>query len=136
MIYKKIFILISFFSFSFNILAEEILMKCKNNFYTYVSGSEGPIIYSANIKSKEKKRVRKYCPLKVNDSNKHMFAELKDINLIVNNYKAICNAGTVVYTNGNKLTGTEIVDFRNPSYSADVIMNGKKYSVNEKCKIK
>ena len=76
MIYKKIFIFISFFSFSSNILAEEILMKCKNNFYTYVSGSEGPIIYSANIKSKDKKRVRKYCPLKVNDTNKHMFCLL------------------------------------------------------------
>ena len=56
MIYKKIFIYF-FFLFSSNILAEEILMKCKNNFYTYVSGSEGPIIYSSNIKSKEKKKV-------------------------------------------------------------------------------
>ena len=59
MIYKKIFIYICFFLFSSNILAEEILMKCKNNFYTYVSGSEGPIIYSANIKSKEKKHFFK-----------------------------------------------------------------------------
>ena len=134
--FKKFFLILTIFSFCTNVIAEEIIMKCKNNFYTYVSGSEGPIIYSANIKSKEKKKVRKYCPLEVNDTNNHMFTELKDINLIINNYKAICNAGTVIYTNGNKLTGTEIVDFRNPSYSADVIMNGKKYSVNEKCKIK
>lgn len=136
MIYKKIFVYISFFLFSTNILAEEILMKCKNNFYTYVSSSAGPIVYSANIKTKEKKKARKYCPLEVNDSNKHQFAELKDIDLIMNNYKAICNVGTVVFTNGNTGSGTEIIDFKNETYGYDAILNGKSISHMENCKIK
>ena len=55
--FKKFVIILSLTIFSSNILAQEILMKCKYNFYTYIADTKGEKIYSANIKSREKKRL-------------------------------------------------------------------------------
>lgn len=55
--FKKLVVILTLTMFSSNILAQEILMKCKYNFYTYITDIKGDKIYSANIKSREKKRL-------------------------------------------------------------------------------
>ena len=111
-------------------------MKCKYHFYTYVSNSGDITIYSANIEKREKKKSKKYCPSSVNEENSDKFISLEGITYDVENYKAICTASKVVYTNGNVGSGVEFLDFKNQTYGYEAIINGKELSSRENCKIK
>ena len=133
---KKLLAIIVLIFFTTNVIAEEILMKCKYSFYTYVSNSGDITIYTANIKKREKKKAVKYCANSVNEKNSHKFKSLEGITYDVENYKAICTASKVVYTNGNVASGVEFVDFKNQTYGYEAIINGKELSSRENCKIK
>jgi hypothetical protein len=133
---KKLLAIIVLIFFTTNVIAEEILMKCKYSFYTYVSNSGDITIYTANIKEREKKKSKKYCPSSVNEENSDKFISLEGITYDVENYKAICTASKVVYTNGNVGSGVEFLDFKNQTYGYEAIINGKELSSRENCKIK
>ena len=133
--FKKFVIILSLTIFSSNILAQEILMKCKYNIYTYIADTKGEKIYSANIKSREKKKVREYCPSSVNETNYHQFLSLEGVEYSIDDYKGICKVSKVEYTNGNTASGVEFVDFKNETYGYEVILNGKPTSYKENCKI-
>ena len=122
--------------FTTNVIAEEILMKCKYHFYTYVSNSGDITIYTANIKEREKKKSKKYCPSSVNEENSDKFISLEGITYDVENYKAICTVSKVVFTSGNVASGVQVLDFKNQTFAYESIVNGKEVSSNENCKIK
>ena len=133
---KKLLALMVLIFFTTNVIAEEILMKCKYHFYTYVSNSGDITIYSANIEKREKKKSKKYCPSLVNEENSDKFISLEGITYDIENYKGICTASKVVYTNGNVASGVEFVDFKNQTYGYEATLNGQEVSSSENCKIK
>ena len=133
---KKLLAIIVLIFFTTNVIAEEILMKCKYSFYTYVSNSGDITIYSANIEKREKKKSRKYCPSSVNEANSDTFISLEGITYDIENYKGICTASKVVYTNGNVASGVEVLDFKNQTYAYEAIINGEQASSSQNCKIK
>ena len=65
---KKILLFLTILFFSTNLIAEEIIMKCKHYRYKFISDNSNVSIYSANIE-RDKKNYHKFCPDKVGDDN-------------------------------------------------------------------
>ena len=63
------------------------------------------------------------------------YATIVNAGYDIENYKAICTASKVVYTNGNVGSGVEFLDFKNQTYGYEAIINGKELSSRENCKI-
>ena len=110
-------------------------MKCKKYRYKYVSNEGVVTIYSANIK-RDKKNYHKFCPAKVNDSNKHFAKSIEGADLTISDYQAICVTKKVVMLNGGIGTdSTSITDFKKLTRSSNFKWNGKEKKQREKCKL-
>ena len=110
-------------------------MKCKKYRYKYVSNEGVVTIFSANIK-RDKKNYHKFCPAEVNDSNNHFAKSIEGVELIINDYQAICFTKKVVMLNGGILTdSTSITDFKELKRSSNFKWNGKEKKQREKCKL-
>ena len=132
---KKIFVILVLTFFSTSVLAETIVMKCKNYRYKYVSDDTGVTIYSANIK-RDKKKYHKFCPAEVNDSNKHFLKSIEGVELVINEYQVICFTKTAKFLNGGVGTdSTSITDFKKLKRTSNFKWNGTKQTQKEKCKL-
>ena len=132
---KRFAIIFALICFSTNVVAEVIIMKCKKYRYKYVSNEGVVTIYSANIK-RDKKNYHKFCPAKVNDSNKHFAKSIEGVDLTISDYQAICFTKKVVMLNGGILTdSTSITDFKKLTRSSNFKWNGKEQKQREKCKL-
>ena len=122
-------------TFSTNIIAEEIIMKCKHNRYKYVADSSGISIYAAHIK-RDKKKYHKFCPARVTDDNKHFLKSAEGVEMIITDYKVMCLTAKGVLKNGGVVTSsTSVTDFKKLTRNSEGYWNGKKYSQSEKCKL-
>ena len=54
---KKVLLLFTILFFSTNLVAEEIIMKCKHYRYKFISDASGVSIYGANIKRDKKNLI-------------------------------------------------------------------------------
>ena len=132
---KKVLLLFTIFFFSTNLVAEEIIMKCKSTRYKFISDTSGVSIYSANIK-RDKKKYHKFCATEVRDDNKHFLKSIEGIEMIITDYKATCLTAKGVMKNGGVLTdSTSVTDFKSLSRNSEGYWNGKKYKQSEKCKL-
>ena len=132
---KKFAIIFALICFSTNVVAEVIIMKCKKYRYKYESNEGVVTIYSANIK-RDKKNYHKFCPAKVNDSNKHFAKSIEGVDLTISDYQAICFTKKVVMLNGGIGTdSTSITDFKKLTRSSNFKWNGKEQKQREKCKL-
>ena len=132
---KKFTIILTLIFFSTNVVAEVIIMKCKKYRYKYVSNEGVVTIFSANIK-RDKKNYHKFCPAEVNDSNNHFAKSIEGVELIINDYQAICFTKKAVMLNGGILTdSTSITDFKELKRSSNFKWNGKEQKQREKCKL-
>ena len=121
--------------FPLNVVAEEIIMKCKSYRYKYVSDDLHTIVYSANIK-RDKKKYHKFCPSGIDDSNKHFLKSAEGVELLITNHKAICSSSKLVFLNGG--IGTEsisVTDFKKLIRVSEYKRNGKAQKQTEKCKL-
>ena len=131
---KKVLLLFTIFFFSTNLVAEEIIMKCKNTRYKFISDTSGVSIYSANIK-RDKKKYHKVCQTEVRDDNKHFLKSVEGVEMIITDYKVTCLAAKAVMKNGNVATaGTSVTDFKSLTRNSEGYWNGKKFNQSEKCK--
>ena len=132
---KKFTIILTLICFSTNVVAEVIIMKCKKYRYKYASNEGAVTIFSANIK-RDKKNYHKFCPAEVNDSNNHFAKSIEGVELIINDYQAICFTKKAVMLNGGILTdSTSITDFKELKRSSNFKWNGKEQKQREKCKL-
>ena len=132
---KKIFVILVLTFFSTSVLAETIVMKCKNYRYKYVSDDTGVTIYSANIK-RDKKNYHKFCPAEVNESNKHFLKSVEGVELTISDYQAICFTKKATFLSGAIGTdSTSITDFKKLKRSSNFKWNGVKQTQREKCKL-
>ena len=132
---KKFTIILTLICFSTNVVAEVIIMKCKKYRYKYVTNEGAVTIFSANIK-RDKKNYHKFCPAEVNDSNNHFAKSIEGVELIINDYQAICFTKKAVMLNGGILTdSTSITDFKELKRSSNFKWNVKEQKQREKCKL-
>tara|TARA_B100001057_G_scaffold415903_1_gene433672 strand:+ start:89 stop:499 length:411 start_codon:yes stop_codon:yes gene_type:complete len=132
---KKVLLLFTIFFFSTNLIAEEIIMKCKNYRYKFISDTSGISIYAAHIK-RDKKKYHKFCPTEVRDDNKHFLKSVEGVEMIITDYKVTCLTAKGVMKNGGVGTdSTSVTDFKSLSRNSEGYWNGKKYNQSEKCKI-
>ena len=120
--------------FSTNIIAEEIIMKCKHNRYKYVADSSGISIYSANIK-RDKKKYHKFCPSEVRDDNKHFLKSVEGVDMIITDKKVTCLTSKGVLKSGVVTSSVSVTDFEKFKRNSVFNRNGKKQSQTEKCKL-
>ena len=131
---KKVLLLFTIFFFSTNLVAEEIIMKCKNYRYKFISDTSGVSIYSAHIK-RDKKKYHKFCATEVRDDNKHFLKSIEGVEMIITDYKVTCLTAKAVMKNGGVGTdATSVTDFKSLSRNSEGYWNGKKYKQSEKCK--
>ena len=131
---KKISIILMLICFSTNVVAEVIIMKCKFYRYKFESSESGTTIYSANIK-RDKKNFHKFCPAKVNDSNKHFLKSIEGVELIVSDYVATCKTAKSVLKSGVGTDSVSITDFKKLRRSSKYKWNGQPQTQKEKCKL-
>ena len=131
--FKKFFLIITIFLFCTNIIAEEIIMKCKNYRYKYVADSSGISIYAAHIK-RDKKKYHKFCPSEVRDDNKHFLQLVEGVEMIINDKKITCLTSKGVLKSGVVTASTSVTDFEKFKRNSEFYWNGKKQSQTEKCK--
>ena len=132
---KKVSLLFTILFFSTNLVAEEIIMKCKHYRYKFISDASGVSIYSAHIK-RDKKKYHKFCPTEVRDDNKHFLKSVEGVEMIITGYKVTCLTAKGVMKNGGIGTdSTSVTDFKSLSRNSEGYWNGKKYMQSEKCKL-
>lgn len=121
-------------TFSTNIIAEEIIMKCKHYRYKYVADSSGVSIYATHIK-RDKKKYHKFCPSEVRDDNKHFLKSVEGAEMIVTDKKVTCLTDKGVLKSGVVTSSVSVTDFEKFRRNSEFYWNGKKQSQNEKCKL-
>ena len=132
---KRLLSILIIIFFPLNVVAEEIIMKCKNYRYKYVSDDLNTIVYSANIK-RDKKKYHKFCPTEVRDDNKHFLKSAEGVEMIITGYKVTCLSAKGVMKNGGVGTdSTSVTDFKSLTRNSEGYWNGKKYKQSEKCKL-
>ena len=130
---KKLALLISLLIFSSNLIAEEIIMKCKYYLYKYVADSSGISIYASNIK-RDKKKYHKFCPSEVRDDNKHFLISVEDAEMIITDKKITCLTSKGILKSGVVTASTSVTDFEKFKRDSEYYWNGKKHNQSEKCK--
>ena len=108
--FKKFFLILTIFSFCTNVIAEEIIMKCKNYRYKYVADSSGISIYASHIK-RDKKKYHKFCPSEVRDDNKHFLISVEGAEMIIADKKITCLTSKGVLKSGVVTASTSVTDF-------------------------
>ena len=131
---KRILLFLAILFFSTNLIAEEIIMKCKNYRYKFISDNSNVSIYSAHIE-RDKKNYHKFCPDKVADDNKHFLKSVEGAEMIITDYKVTCLTAKAVMQNGGIGTeSTSITNFKDLTRNSECYWNGKKFNQSEKCK--
>ena len=130
---KKLALLISLLIFSSNLIAEEIIMKCKYYLYKFEANSSGVSIYASNIK-RDKKKYHKFCPAKVRADNKHFLISSEGAETIITDYKVTCLTAKGVLKTGVVTNSTSVTDFKKLTRNSEYYWNGKKMTQSEKCK--
>ena len=130
---KKFFLILTIFSFCTNVIAEEIIMKCKYYLYKYVADSSGISIYASNIK-RDKKKYHKFCPSEVRDDNKHFLISVEDAEMIITDKKITCLTSKGILKSGVVTASTSVTDFEKFKRDSEYYWNGKKHNQSEKCK--
>ena len=130
---KKFFLILTIFSFCTNVIAEEIIMKCKYYLYKYVADSSGISIYASNIK-RDKKKYHKFCPSEVRDDNKHFLISVEDAEMIITDKKITCLTSKGILKSGVVTASTSVTDFEKFKRDSEYYLNGKKHNQSEKCK--
>ena len=132
---KKLFIIFVLTAFSTSVVAETIIMKCKNYRYKYVSDGTGVKVFSANIK-RDKKNYHKFCPTEVNESNNHFLKSIEGVELVISEYQAICFTKKATFLSGGIGTdSTSVTDFKKLKRSSKYKWNGQPQTQKEKCKL-
>ena len=121
-------------TFSTNIIAEEIIMKCKHYRYKYVADSSGISIYAAHIK-RDKKKYHKFCPSEVRDDNKHFLKSVEGVDMIITDKKVTCLTSKGVLKSGVVTSSVSVTDFEKFKRNSKFKWNGKEQSQTEKCKL-
>ena len=136
---KKLFSYIFLISFTTNVTAEEIIMKCKFKKYKYITQDLGSIILSTQKKG-EQKWVR-WCPDEKTEDNKHWFVSAKNRELIINDLTGVCmiEKGEFLMRNGNISffrSITSVTDFKKLTYTSEFFWmdETKKRKRKERCK--
>ena len=112
---KNFFLVITILLFCTNVIAEEIIMKCKNYLYKYVADSSGVSIYASNIK-RDKKKYHKFCPSEVRDDNKHFLISAEGTEMIITDKKITCLTAKGVLKSG-VVTASEPNEQKRPKNS-------------------
>ena len=131
--FKKFIFILTIFSFWTNVIAEEIIMKCKNYRYKYVADSSGISIYASHIK-RDKKKYHKFCPSEVRDDNKHFLISVEGAEMIIADKKITCLTSKGVLKSGVVTASTSVTDFEKFKRDSEFYWNGKKHNQTEKCK--
>ena len=132
---RKFILVLTIILFPTSIVAEEIIIKCKNYRYKYVADSSGISIYAAHIK-RDKKKYHKFCPSEVRDDNKHFMKSAEGVEMMITDYKVTCLTAKGVLTNGGVITSsTSVTDFKKLTRNSEFYWNGKKQTQSEKCKL-
>lgn len=120
--------------FSTNVIAEEIIMKCKNYRYKYVSNGSDIKIYAAHIK-RDRKKYHKFCPSEVRDDNKHFLKSVEGVEMIITDKKITCLTSKGVLKSGVVTSSVSVTDFEKFKRNSKFKWNGKEQSQTEKCKL-
>ena len=131
---KKFIIILMITFFSTNVIAEEIIMKCKNYRYKYVSNGSDIKIYAAHIK-RDRKKYHKFCPSEVRDDNKHFLKSVEGVEMIITDKKITCLTSKGVLKSGVVTASTSVTDFEKFKRNSEFYWNGKKQTQSEKCKL-
>ena len=116
--------ILTIFSFCTNVIAEEIIMKCKNYRYKYVADSSGISIYASHIK-RDKKKYHKFCPSEVRDDNKHFLISVEGVEMIITDKKITCLTSKGVLKSGVVTASTSVTDFEKFKRDSEFYWNGK-----------
>ena len=131
---KKIFVSLVIYSLlTINSFAETIIIKCKRNFYKYVSDGNSVKAYQSMLSKKDD--WWEFPKTKIQDDNKHIFKSIVGGEAIINGYVVTEKWKKISWGSKSAKSGTIIVDFKKKTFSGKAIVGGKAWSSKEKCKV-